>query len=74
MTNKLKGFANSSNINAIVNIRPRTGAAQKTFTFAFGARTTIFGSPRAFHSPWFLMIGAIFQTLGWFRRRRHGSY
>ena len=60
-------------VDAIVNIRPRAGAA-KALTFACVTRTTVFASPRAFHSPWFLMSGAIFQTSGWFRRRRHGSY
>ena len=55
-------------IRQIPDIHPRAHAA-KSLTSAFGARTAVFATPRAFHSPWLRMLGAIFQTLGWFGRR-----
>ena len=45
------------------------GMQQQVPTCAFGARTAVFGLPRAFHSPWFRVRGAIFQASGRFRRR-----
>ena len=44
-------------------------AVKASPTSAFGARTTVFATPRAFHSPWQPMLGAKLQTLGWFGLR-----